>query len=191
MKKQVFKLIDRLDNGKTYQVDLFEEEFFEDPIYRTIEDFKHTFIIYSPLANKSKIIKVENGLNERYFTWWNTLGIGSFDYFIDINQSFLIEIDSNYYHEGIHDRDLENLIRESFLKSNLIVDRFEVISFGEVNFKAYSIDLNNNEQYILFGSKVKRGKILKLLLLKIEEAIPVTFVRTINKLTTDSITYKI
>lgn len=91
MKQVVFKLIDRLGDSKTYQVDLFEEEFFEDSNYRTIEDFKHTFKIYSPFANKSKIIKVENGLNERYFTWWNTLGIASFDYFININQSFLIE----------------------------------------------------------------------------------------------------
>ena len=57
MKQAVFKLIDRLGNGKTYQVDLFEEEFFEDPAYRTIEDFKHAFTIYSPFANKSKIIK--------------------------------------------------------------------------------------------------------------------------------------
>lgn len=69
MKQVVFKLIDRLGDSKTYQVDLFEEEFFEDSNYRTIEDFKHTFKIYSPFANKSKIIKVENGLNERYFTW--------------------------------------------------------------------------------------------------------------------------
>lgn len=52
MKQAVFKLIDRLGNGKTYQVDLFEEEFFEDPAYRTIEDFKHAFTIYSPFANK-------------------------------------------------------------------------------------------------------------------------------------------
>lgn len=32
---------------------------------------------------------------------------------------------------------------------------------------------------------------LKLLLLKIEEAIPVAFIETINKLTTDLITYQI
>ena len=57
MKRVVFKLIDRLGNGKTYQVDLFEEEFFEDPAYRTIEDFKHTFKIYSPFANKVKSLK--------------------------------------------------------------------------------------------------------------------------------------
>lgn len=190
MKQVVFKLIDRLGDSKTYQVDLFEEEFFEDPNYRTIEDFKHTFKIYSPFANKSKIIKVENGLNERYFTWWNTLGIGSFDYFIDINQSFLIEAQIDHY-KAIYDRDLENFIREFFLKSNLIVDRFEVISFGQANFKAYSIDLNNNAQYILFGPKIKVYENLKLLLLKIEEAIPVAFIKTISKLTTDLITYQI
>lgn len=190
MKRVVFKLIDRLGNGKTYQVDLFEEEFFEDPAYRTIEDFKHAFTIYSPFANKSKIIKVENGLNERYFTWWNTLGIASFDYFININQSFLIEAQTDRY-KVIYDRDLENFIREFFLKSNLIVDRFEIISFGQANFKAYSIDLNNNAQYILFGPKIKVYENLKLLLLKIEEAIPVTFIKTISKLTTDLITYQI
>lgn len=188
MKQVVFKLIDRLGDSKTYQVDLFEEEFFEDPNYRTIEDFKHTFKIYSPFANKSKIIKVENGLNERYFTWWNTLGIASFDYFININQSFLIEAQTD---RAIYDRDLENFIREFFLKSNLIVDRFEIISFGQANFKAYSIDLNNNAQYILFGPKIKVYENLKLLLLKIEETIPVAFVKTINKLTTDLITYQI
>lgn len=57
MKQAVFKLIDRLGNGKTYQVDLFEEEFFEDPAYRTIEDFKHAFTIYSPLPIKAKSLK--------------------------------------------------------------------------------------------------------------------------------------
>lgn len=115
MKQAVFKLIDQLGNGKTYQVDLFEEEFFEDPAYRTIEDFKHAFTIYSPFANKSKIIKVKNGLNERYFTWWNTLGIASFDHFIDINQSFLIEVEVDH-HRGIYSRDLENFVREAFFK---------------------------------------------------------------------------
>lgn len=188
MKQVVFKLIDRLGDSKTYQVDLFEEEFFEDPNYRTIEDFKHTFKIYFPFANKSKIIKVENGLNERYFTWWNTLGIASFDYFIDINQSFLIEVQTDRY-KAIYDRDLENFVREFFLKSNLIVDRFTVISFNQTNFKAYSVDLNNDTQYILFGPKVNEN--LKLLLLKIEEAIPVAFIETINKLTMDLITYQI
>lgn len=188
MKQAIFKLIDRLGNGKTYQVDLFEEEFFEDPAYRTIEDFKHAFTIYSPLANKSKIIKVKNGLNERYFTWWNTLGIASFDHFIDINQSFLIEVEVDH-HRGIYSRDLENLVREAFLKNNLIVDRFTVISFNQANFKAYSVDLNNDTQYILFGPKVNEN--LKLLLLKIEEAIPVAFIETINKLTMDLITYQI
>ena len=190
MKQAVFKLIDRLGNGKTYQVDLFEEEFFEDPAYRTIEDFKHAFTIYSPFANKSKIIKVKNGLNERYFTWWNTLGIASFDHFIDINQSFLLEVEVDH-HRGIYSRDLENLVREAFLKNNLIVDRFTVISFNQANFKAYSIDLNNNAQYILFGPKIKVYENLKLLLLKIEEAILVTFIKTISKLTTDLITYQI
>ena len=188
MKQAVFKLIDRLGNGKTYQVDLFEEEFFEDPAYKTIEDFKHAFTIYSPFANKSKIIKVKNGLNERYFTWWNTLGIASFDHFIDINQSFLIEVEVDH-HRGIYSRDLENFVRETFLKNNLIVDRFTVISFNQANFKAYSVDLNNDTQYILFGPKVNEN--LKLLLLKIEEAIPVAFIETINKLTTDLITYQI
>lgn len=188
MKQVVFKLIDRLGDSKTYQVDLFEEEFFEDSNYRTIEDFKHTFKIYSPFANKSKIIKVENGLNERYFTWWNTLGIASFDYFININQSFLIEAQTDRY-KVIYDRDLENFVREAFLKNNLIVDRFTVISFNQANFKAYSVDLNNDTQYILFGPKVNEN--LKLLLLKIEEAIPVAFIETINKLTMDLITYQI
>lgn len=42
---------------------------------------------------------------------------------------------------------------------------------------------------VLFGPKVNEN--LKLLLLKIEEAIPVAFIKTINKLTTDLITYQI
>ena len=190
MNQKVFKLIDRLGGSKTYRVDLFEEEFFADPDYRTIEDFRHTFSIYSPFANKTKIIKVENGLNTRYFTWWNTLAIGSFDHFIDIGQSFFIETETDRYNV-IYDRDLENLIRESFLKNNLIVDRFECISFGQANFKAYSIDLNNEDQYILFGPKIKADEILKLVLLKIEEAIPIPFINTVNKLTTDLITQQI
>lgn len=103
---------------------------------------------------------------------------------------FLIEAQTDRY-KVIYDRDLENFIREFFLKSNLIVDRFEIISFGQANFKAYSIDLNNNAQYILFGPKIKVYENLKLLLLKIEEAIPVTFIKTISKLTTDLITYQI
>ena len=82
-----------------------------------------------------------------------------------------------------------HLVREAFLKNNLIVDRFTVISFNQANFKAYSVDLNNDTQYILFGPKVNEN--LKLLLLKIEEAIPVAFIETINKLTTDLITYQI
>lgn len=57
MKRVVFKLIDRLGNGKTYQVDLFEEEFFEDPAYRTIEDLSMLLQFTLHLLIKVKSLK--------------------------------------------------------------------------------------------------------------------------------------
>lgn len=156
---------------KTFDLELYPDEFMRDPTYRHISDFQHNFSLYNHQDFNLNFVKVKKIGSERFFLMYD-FSHPTFDFYFDINQSKCL-----YINEILSLEDLWVFIKQYYLPKNIIINTIEKCGESKTHI-SYEIFLSNNFNVHLIY--VPKKKII--FLFKCEELIPTTFIELFHNI---------